>query len=124
MVRNLFVLLLLVPLSAFRASAAADELIVGRWSCTSTDERGTTADWELVVQSEDGKLSGTITVAGSGDVFDLIDPKLTGNTFSFKVRINPDDIAELIARTDGTKLEGKFKGESSGTGSFTGTRQK
>ncbi len=113
---------LLILLCGLGAYAMADDPIAGKWDCVSTDERGTDVAWTLVVKSEAGKLSGTILIANSGEEIQILEPALSGDTFSFKIRIGADEIVELTARIDGKKLEGKFKGNSSGTGTFKGVR--
>ena len=115
--------ILLILLCGLGASAMADNPIVGRWDCVSTDERGTDVAWTLVVKSEAGKLSGSMVFVDQGRELEIVEPVLNGDTFSFKFRINVEETVELTARLNGMKLEGKFKGKSSGTGTFKGTRQ-
>ena len=116
--------ILLILLCGLGAYAMADNPIAGRWDCVSTDERGTDVAWALVVKSEAGKLSGSMIFVDQNREFEILEPVLNGDTFSFKIRINVEDPVELTAHINGTKLEGKFKGKSSGTGTFQGTRQK
>ena len=112
-------LILFCSLAAF----AADNPIAGTWNCVSKSETGVEVSWTLVVTSEAGKLAGTLTLVQSGDKIDILEPVLTGNTFTFKIQINPQEIVVLTGNIEGSKLEGTFRGKDSGTGSFKGTRQ-
>ena len=116
--------ILLLVLLAVIACAASGSAIVGKWNCTSVDERGTEIDWSLEIADQAGKLSGAITITQSGDKLDILEPALNGNVFTFKIQINPEEIVELNLRVDGGKLGGTFKGKASGTGTIKGTREK
>lgn len=120
---RLVVSILLILLCGLGAYAMTDNPIAGKWNCVSTDERGTDVAWTLVVKSEAGKLSGSMVFPEQGQEIEILEPTLNGDTFSFKVRLNEEETVELTARINGTKLEGKFKGKSSGTGTFKGARQ-
>lgn len=115
--------IVLILLFGLGACAMGDQPIAGKWDCVSTDERGTDVAWTLVVKSDAGKLSGSVIFVGSGDQIEIFEPALNGDIFRFKLKLGPEETIELTARIDGTKLDGKFKGKSSGTGTFKGTRQ-
>ncbi len=86
------------------------------------DERGTQLAWTLVVKDEGGKVSASLRGGQDGAELELADPKVEGNTLSFKIRINAQETVEVVLKTDGKKLGGSFKGKDSGTGSFNGTK--
>ncbi len=111
-------LLLLLLLAAYATPANP---IVGEWDCKSTDERGTQVLWTLAVNEQQGKLSGWIQIGE--DRVDLVNPKLDGNSFSFGVVINPEETIAITLKVDGNKLEGKFSGKASGTGTVTGQKR-
>jgi len=112
-------LILTIFVFSFTACWAADSAIIGKWECTSTDDSGQTASWTLVVKDDGGKLAGTLS--GDPGEFALVDPKMEGNSFTFKVVVNEVSY-EVQATIDGGKLDGKFKGpEASGT--LKGTKQ-
>ena len=115
--------LLSILLCVVAVCAAGDNPAVGKWNCVSTDSVGTQVAWVLVVTHEAGKLSGSITIGQSGDSITILEPVLAGNVLTFKVSINPDENVELTGRIEGSKIEGTFKGKSSGDGTFKGTRQ-
>lgn len=102
---------------------AAGSPIAGAWKCVSIDEKGMQVEWTLVVAEAAGKLSGTLTITQSGDQIDILEPVLTGNSFTFKIRINPEEVVELTGHLDGAKIDGSFKGKASGSGTFKGSRQ-
>jgi hypothetical protein len=108
----------------FALFAAAGSPIAGKWDCISvSNETGTKVAWTLNVKEDAGKLSGSITLVDSGAEIPALEPTLEGNTFSFKIRINEQEVVELTATIAGKQLDGKFKGHDSGTGTFKGTRQ-
>jgi hypothetical protein len=112
-------LLLTILLIACAAAWAADSPVVGTWNCTSTDDAGQTSTWTMVVKDDGGKLAGTLS--GDPGEFALVDPKLDGNTFSFKVVVNEVSYGVEVT-IDGTKLEGKYKGPEA-NGTLKGTKQ-
>jgi len=107
------ILILTICLFGFALCWADDNPIVGKWDCQATDEAGQQSNWTLVVNNDGGKLGGTL--AGDPGEFALVDAKLDGNTFTFKVVVNEATYnGELTV--DGKKIEGKYKGpEASGT---------
>jgi len=75
--------------------------------------------WTLAVKEDGGKLSGSLI--GAVITLELVDPKLDGQTFTFKIIIN-DQPYQVETTIDGKRLEGKFEGpEASGT--VKGARQ-
>jgi hypothetical protein len=106
-------LFLTVLLFASVAAWAADNPVVGTWDVVSTDDSGQPTNWTLTVKDDGGKLSGTL----SGDMGELaiVDAKLDGNMFSFKVVVNEASYV-TEGTVDGKKFDGKFKGpEAAGT---------
>jgi hypothetical protein len=106
-------LFLIVLILGFGLCRAADSPVVGTWDCVSTDDAGQNSNWTLVVKEDDGKLSGTLS--GDPGEFAIVDPRLDGKTFTFKVVVN-DATYSVETTLDGAKFEGKYKGpEASGT---------
>jgi hypothetical protein len=101
---------------------AAGSPIAGKWSCVSTDELGNEIPWTLVVKDDAGKLTGSVIFAVEGLEVAILEPALNGHSFTFKIQPNPRESVELTMQIDGAKLEGKFKGKLSGTGTVKGTR--
>lgn len=98
------------------AMAAANP-VVGTWDVVSAN--GEEYTWTLTVKEQAGKLSGNLT-GGPGD-FPLIDPKLEGHTFTFKININ-EEAYTVTLKISGNKLEGTWKGPES-QGTIKGARQ-
>jgi len=98
---------------------AADNPAVGTWEVVGTDDAGETANWTLVVKDDGGKLSGTL----SGDMgeFTIVDPKMDGNAFTFKVVVN-EATYTTEATIDGNKFVGKYKGPEA-AGTLKGTKK-
>ena len=111
-------------LQAFAVWAASDSPVAGKWNCHSVDERGTEVAWTLEVTDQAGKLAGVLTIAQTGDRIEILEPKLNGTTFTFKIQINAEEVVELRVDIDGTKLQGTFKGKSSGTGTVAGSLER
>jgi hypothetical protein len=112
-----FVLMMLFGLAG---CWAADNPVVGKWDCTSNDGTGQELTWTLVVKEDGGKLSGSL-IGGLGAV-DLIEPRLEGNTFTFKIYVNANCTAEAKLKVEGKKMDGKF-GCAEASGSFKGAKQ-
>ncbi len=99
---------------------ASNDSVVGKWACTSDDGAGGKLDWTLVIRQEGGKLAGSMT-GDTGDL-QLIEPKLEGNIFTFKLHINDNCTVETKLKVDGNKFDGNFAcPEVSGT--MKGTKQ-
>ncbi len=112
--------LIALVLCSFALCWAADNPVVGKWDAISNDGSGEELKWTLTVNETEGKLSGMLS-GGPGDV-PLVDPKLEGNAFTFKISINSNCLAEFKLKVEGKKLEGTFScPEVSGT--FKGTKK-
>ena len=114
MTRTLALLLTMI-LSGVAASQAADNPVVGKWSCTSQDVSGQENNWTLTVKEDGSKLAGALSAADGAEI-PLIDPRLEGNLFTFKIDVNANCKVEAQVKIDGKKFEGKFAcAEASGT---------
>ncbi|HTT65863.1 MAG TPA: hypothetical protein VMG35_28630 [Bryobacteraceae bacterium] len=101
------------------AARAADNPAVGTWDVVGTDDAGQSANWTLIVKEEDGKLAGTLS--GDPGEFNLVDAKVDGNQFTFKVIVNEETYSTEIT-IDGNKFEGKYKGPEAG-GTIKGSKR-
>ena len=116
-----FALLLAVTLFALVA-VAADNPVVGKWDCKSTDDGGQQIPWTLVVKEDGGKLSGSlISVTQPDAAVPLIEPKSDGVSFTFKVTIG-DRSYSVETKINGKKLDGKYTGSQT-SGKFEGAKQ-
>lgn len=114
-----FTLFLTILLFASVAAWAADSAAVGTWDVVGTDDAGQSMNWTLTVKDDGGKLAGTL----SGDMgeFTLVDPKLDGNAFTFKVVVNEATYTTELT-IDGNKFDGKYKGPEA-AGTLKGTKK-
>jgi hypothetical protein len=118
MIRALTLFLTILLFASVAAWAADNAVVVGQWDVVSTDDAGQTANWTLVVKDDGGKLSGTLS--GDPGEFPIVDAKLDGSAFTFKVVVN-DATYTTEGTIAGTKFEGKYKGPEGG-GSLKGTK--
>lgn len=120
--KPIFLLLaLLLPLGP-SAAGAAGAPVVGSWDCAALDERGAQTFWTLVVKADGDKLAATIQSKQGGEQIPLLEPKLEGSRFTFKIQINSTEIVVVEFKLDGNRMEGKFTGKDSGSGSIIATR--
>jgi|SRR6185295_13720119 len=109
----LFLTVLLFASVGSVVCAAADATVVGTWDVVGTDDAGQTANWTLTIKDDGGKLGGTLS--GDPGEFNLVDAKLDGNSFTFKVIVN-EATYSVETTIDGNKFDGKYKGpEAAGT---------
>ncbi len=96
---------------------AAENPVVGTWKIVSFGAEGLT--WTLTVKEQAGKLSGSIV--GDMGEFQLIDPKIEGATFTFRVSVG-DKIYGAEAKISGKSIQGSYKGPDD-EGTFKGDKQ-
>jgi hypothetical protein len=121
-VKALVVLLALILPIGLVAAGAASPAIVGSWKCIAVSENGMQHSLTLEVKQDGGNLAASLIMAETGDVLPGLEPKLDGNQFSFKVRINPTEVVDIVLKVDGNRLEGRFAGKDSGAGTFKATK--
>jgi hypothetical protein len=90
------------------AAYAAENPLAGKWSCTNLSDTGSQAAWTLLVQHNDGKLTGVLT-DGEAQI-PLSEMKLDGSAFTFKFYINEKPFTFAGKAAAGT-IEGKYSGE-------------
>ncbi len=114
---------LAILLFSFAVCWAAENPVVGKWDCRSNDGSGQDLTWTLLVKQDGGKLSGSL--AGGPErpgEMPLIDPKLEGDTFTFKILVNDACTVQATLKVDGKKLDGKF-GCAEVNGTLKGVKQ-
>jgi hypothetical protein len=93
---------------------AADNPALGKWDCISDDGHGAVIHWTLTVNDAAGKLSGALVNEDTN--MPLIDPKIDGNTLTFKGFVNSNCTLLFNLSIDGSNLKGDFScPEVSGT---------
>jgi hypothetical protein len=96
---------------------AAENPVVGTWKIVSFGAEGLT--WTMTVKEEAGKLSGSIV--GDMGEFQLIDPKLEGAAFTFKVSVD-GKMYSGEGKISGRSIQGAYKGPDD-QGTFKGDKQ-
>ncbi len=120
---RMLLLVLTVGLLSAGAGRAAGNPALGKWNCTSTDERGTKVDWTLEVTQDGDKLAATVTFP-DGNSMPLLDPQFDRNVLTFKLQVNATEIVTMKGAIDGKRIEGTFEGKDPGKGTFTGVKQR
>lgn len=115
--RAFAVLLTLGLLICCGSVRAAENPVVGTWKVVSFGAEG--LNWTMTVKEQGGKLSGTLV--GTLGEFPLIDPKLEGNTFTFKVSVDEKTYSGE-GRISGKSIQGAYKGPDD-EGTFKGDKQ-
>jgi len=110
----------LIAVLACTAVWAAGNPALGKWNCSSVGENGAKLSWTLAVTEEAGGLAAVATLDGTD--MSLLDPKVEGNTLTFKLRVNDHEVVSFELHVDGDKLTGRFEGKDSGKATITGTR--
>jgi hypothetical protein len=118
MTRTLTLFLTILLFASVAAWAADNAAVVGQWDVVGTDDAGQTANWTLTVKDDGGKLGGTLS--GDPGEFALVDAKLEGSAFTFKVVVN-EATYTVETTIDGRKFDGKYKGPEA-TGTLKGTK--
>ncbi|HEY9141715.1 MAG TPA: hypothetical protein VIN93_12530 [Bryobacteraceae bacterium] len=110
------------PIAVLACTAvwAAGNPALGKWNCDSVGEKGTKLSWTLAVTEDAGQLAATVTLDGND--ISLLDPKVDGNTLTFKLRVNEHEVVSFELHIDGGKLTGRFEGKDSGKATITGAR--
>ena len=98
--RKLVQWLLAVVLFASAGCWAADNPLLGKWDIVGTPDKGDSITMVLRVQEDGGELVGWL-VTPSDDI-PLVDLKVEGSTFTFKIPVNANCIAELKGKVEGT----------------------
>jgi hypothetical protein len=119
MTRLLTLLLTILLFASVAAWAADNAAVVGAWDVVSTDDAGQPMNWTLTVKDDGGKLSGTLS--GDAGELPIVDAKLEGSMFTFKVVVN-DATYTTEGTIDGNKFDGKYKGPE-GSGTVKGTKK-
>lgn len=113
-------LALLFALFLSGVSYAADNPMTGKWDCISKDASSPEMRWTMVISEAGGKLSGVLN--GGQDDIPLIEPKLEGDTFTFKIDVNPNCMVQGSVKVSGKKFDGTF-GCTEAKGTFKGSKQ-
>ncbi len=100
-----------------RAGAAS---LAGKWTVVARDSEGNQIRSTLELKVEGDRLSGTLTTE-SGDTAPLVDGKVMGDAFSFKIYVGDGNI-EVKGRLENGKVTGEYVTPNGSKGTYTGTR--
>lgn len=104
----------------FTGKRAAAESLAGRWSVVARDAEGNEIRSTLDLIVDGDRLSGTITTE-SGDSAPLVDGKVEGDSFSFKIYVGDGNI-EVKGRLENGKVAGDYVTPNGSKGTYTATR--
>ncbi|MCS7044544.1 MAG: hypothetical protein NZR01_17295 [Bryobacteraceae bacterium] len=105
--------------SGQRAGAAQTPL-TGKWNVVARDSEGNELRSTLELKVDGGRLSGVITTE-SGDSAPLVDGKVEGGGFSFKIYIGDGNI-EVKGRMENGRLTGEYTTPNGSKGTYVATR--
>lgn len=103
------------------AVPSAPVAIDGKWKVVARDAEGIQLRSTLKLKLEGGRLTGQI-VTDNGDVAPLIDGKLQGSEFSFKIYAGDGNI-EVTGKMEGAQLSGEYKTPNGSKGTYTASRE-
>lgn len=104
----------------FSGKRVAAASLAGRWSVVARDAEGNQIRSTLELKVEEDRLSGTLTTE-SGDTAPLVDGKVQGDTFTFKIYVGDGNI-EVKGRLEDGKVTGEYVTPNGSKGTYTGTR--
>ncbi|MGQ9917587.1 MAG: hypothetical protein ACUVS7_09250 [Bryobacteraceae bacterium] len=103
----------------FTGKRAAASL-AGRWSVVARDAEGNEIRSTLDLKVEGDRLTGTLTTE-SGDSAPLVEGKVQGDSFSFKIYVGDGNI-EVKGKLENGKVAGDYVTPNGSKGTYTGTR--
>jgi len=111
--------LFLAVASALALAFGADP--AGTWKMTAEGPDGNTYKFDLVIKSDEGKLTGT---AGNPDLgsIELQDVAFKDGQLTFQLFYEPAGIITFKLKMEGSTLNGTLVTQDGDTGSVTGTR--
>lgn len=104
----------------FTGKRTAAGSLAGRWSVVARDAEGNQIRSTLDLKVEGDRLSGTITTE-SGDSAPLVEGKVQGDSFSFKIYVGDGNI-EVKGRLENGKVAGEYVTPNGSKGTYTATR--
>ena len=104
----------------FTARRAASASLTGKWSVLARDAEGNQMRATLDLKAEGDRLIGAI-ITESGDSAPLIDGKIQGDSFSFKIYTGDGNI-EVKGKLQDGKVAGEYTTPNGSKGSYTASR--
>jgi len=104
----------------FTAKRATSASLTGKWSVLARDAEGNQMRATLDLKAEGDRLIGAI-ITESGDSAPLIDGKIQGDSFSFKIYTGDGNI-EVKGKLQDGKIAGEYTTPNGSKGSYTASR--
>jgi hypothetical protein len=104
----------------FTARRAASASLTGKWSVLARDAEGNQMRATLDLKAEGERLTGAL-ITESGDSAPLIDGKVQGDSFSFKIYTGDGNI-EVKGKLQDGKVAGEYTTPNGSKGSYTASR--
>lgn len=104
----------------FSARRAASASLTGKWSVLARDAEGNQMRATLDLKADGDRLTGAI-ITESGDSAPLVDGKVQGDSFSFKIYTGDGNI-EVKGKLQDGKVAGEYTTPNGSKGSYTASR--
>lgn len=103
-----------------RRAGGGPASIAGRWNVVARDAEGNEIRSVLDLKVEGSRLTGSITTE-SGDTAPLVDGKVEGGSFSFRIYVGDGNI-EVKGRAENGRLTGEYTTPNGSRGTYIATR--
>lgn len=103
-----------------KRAASASISLTGKWNVVARDAEGNQIRSTLDLKQEGDRLTGALTTE-SGDTAPLVDGKVQGGSFTFKIYVGDGNI-EVKGTLDNGKVSGEYVTPNGSKGTYTGTR--
>lgn len=103
-----------------KRAASASMSLTGKWNVLAQDAEGNSIRSTLDLNQEGDRLTGTITTE-SGDTAPLVDGKVQGGAFTFKIYVGDGNI-EVKGKLDNGKVSGEYVTPNGSKGTYTATK--
>lgn len=104
----------------FTARRAASASLTGKWSVVARDAEGNQMRATLDLKADGERLTGAL-ITESGDSAPLVDGRLQGDSFSFKIYTGDGNI-EVKGKLENGKVAGEYTTPNGSKGTYTATR--
>lgn len=104
----------------FTARRAASASLAGKWNVLARDAEGNQMRATLDLKVEGDRLTGAL-ITESGDSAPLVDGKIQGDSFSFKIYVGDGNI-EVKGKLENGKVAGEYVTPNGSKGAYTATR--
>ncbi len=103
-----------------KRSGGSAASLTGRWNVVARDAEGNEMRTTLELKVEGDRLTGVITT-DSGDSAPLVDGRVEGNAFRFRIYVGDGNI-EVKGRAENGRLTGEYTTPNGSRGTYVATR--